>query len=323
MNSSTALSRGGSPQDAEDFVLGIDFGGTKVALAVALRTGRILARDRLATAARRGAEQVVQRVMVAAGTLISEGERLSGGRCAAVGAVSPGIVLPDGILLAPNVPGWGDLHLAELLADGLGRLPVVVGTDTKAGALAEWRWGSLAGADPAIFLSLGTGVAAAFVVGGRVLTGAHGAAGEIGYNLRGVESRDGWASGSPLEEQVGGRALSLRGGALVGHPITAEELFRLAENDGTAAKLVTQALDEFAVHVANLALAIDPARIAVGGGMMGSAEMILPALGRRLEQAVPFPPSLVPAHFVLDAPLRGAIALAADACAMRKQPVER
>ena len=190
MNSSTALSRGGSPQDAEDFVLGIDFGGTKVALAVALRTGRILARDRLATAARRGAEQVVQRVMVAAGTLISEGERLSGGRCAAVGAVSPGIVLPDGILLAPNVPGWGDLHLAELLADGLGCLPVVVGTDTKAGALAEWRWGSLAGADPAIFLSLGTGVAAAFVVGGRVLTGAHGAAGEIGYNLREVESRE-------------------------------------------------------------------------------------------------------------------------------------
>jgi hypothetical protein len=50
---------------------------------------------------------------------------------------------------------------------------------------------------------------------------------------------------------------------------------------------------------------------------------ILPALRRRLEQAVPFPPGLVPAHFVLDAPLRGAIALAADACAMPKQPVGR
>lgn len=314
MSPSSALSRSGSPPDGEDFVLGIDFGGTKVALAVARRTGTILARDRLITAARHGAEQVVQRVMVAAGTLISEGERLSGGRCVAVGAVSPGIVLPDRILLAPNVPGWGDLHLAELLADGLGRLPISVGTDTKAGALAEWRWGSLSGADPAIFLSLGTGVAAAFVVGGRVLTGANGAAGEIGYNMRGVKSRDGWASGSPLEEHVGGRALSLRGGALVGHPITAEELFRLAESDDTAAKLVTQALDEFAVHVANLAIAIDPVRIAVGGGMMGSAEMILSALGRRLQQAVPFPPNLVPARFVVDAPLRGAIALASDAC---------
>ena len=57
--------------------------------------------------------------------------------------------------------------------------------------------------------------------------------------------------------------------------------------------------------------------------MMGSAEIILPALGRRLQQAVPFPPDLVPAHFVLDAPLRGAIALAADAWGTRKQPVGR
>jgi len=301
-------------------VLGIDFGGTKVALAVARRTGEILARDRLATDARRGAEQVVQRVMMAAGTLISEGELLSGGHCVAVGAVSPGIVLPDRILLAPNVPGWGDLHLAELLADGLGCLPVVVGTDTKAGALAEWRWGSLAGADPAIFVSLGTGVAAAFVIGGRVLAGAHGAAGEIGYNLLKVRGR---AAGSPLEESVGGRALGLRGGALLGHPITAAELFQVAEKDSGAARLVSKALDELAVHIANLAVAIDPARIAVGGGMMGSAEMILPALGRRLEQAVPFPPGLVPAHFVLDAPLRGAIALAADACATHNQPVRR
>jgi glucokinase len=322
MSSSSALSRGGSPPDGEDFVLGIDFGGTKVALAVARRTGEILARDRLATAARHGAEQVVQRVLAAAGRLISRGELLSGGSCAAVGAVSPGIVLPDRILLAPNVPGWGDLHLAELLSDGLGRLPVAVGTDTKAGALAEWRWGSLAGADPAIFVSLGTGVAAAFVAGGRVLKGAHGAAGEIGYNLRRTEA-GGRASGAPLEEYAGGRALGLRGGALLGHPITAEELFRVAGNDGRAAELVTKALDELAVHVANLAVAIDPARIAVGGGMMGSAEMILPALGRRLQQAVPFPPDLVPARFVLDAPLRGAIALAADACGTHKQPAGR
>lgn len=133
----------------------------------------------------------------------------------------------------------------------------------------------------------------------------------------------GWATGSPLEKSVGGRALGLRGGALLGHPITAAELFQVAENDSRAARLVSEALDELAVHVANLAMAIDPARIAMGGGIMGSAEMILSAPGRRLEQAVPFPPSLVPAHFILDATLRGAIALAADACAIHKQPVGR
>ena len=57
--------------------------------------------------------------------------------------------------------------------------------------MAELRWGSLRGADPAILLILGTGLAAAIVVGGEVLHGANGAAGEIGYSLRGTASARG------------------------------------------------------------------------------------------------------------------------------------
>ena len=59
----------------------------------------------------------------------------------------------------------------------------------KAAAVAELRWGSLRGADPAILLILGTGIAAAIVVGGEVIQGANGAAGEIGYSLRGGADR--------------------------------------------------------------------------------------------------------------------------------------
>jgi glucokinase len=58
---------------------------------------------------------------------------------------------------------------------------------------------------------------------------------------------------------------------------------------------------------------IDPARIAVGGGLMGSAERVLAALRRRVDQAAPFPPEVVAAHFTHDAALRGAIGLALDA----------
>ena len=54
----------------------------------------------------------------------------------------------------------------------------------KAAAAAELRWGALAGCDPGIYLNLGTGLAAAIVAGGTVISGAHGASGEIGYNLR-------------------------------------------------------------------------------------------------------------------------------------------
>ncbi|WP_033294056.1 ROK family protein [Amycolatopsis jejuensis] len=290
---------------SDDLILGIDFGGTKVALGLADRTGTLRATRRLDTDAQAGAEQVVTRALTAAAELAADV------RVGAVGVVSPGIVLPDRILLAPNVPGWEELHLAELVSASFPEVPVTVGTDAKAAALAEWTWGTLTGADPAVFLSLGTGIAAAVLVGGRLLTGANGAAGEIGYNLRFPQDTDGFAGGAaPLEEAVGGRGLGDRATALLGHPVTAGELFALAREDAEAKELVTAALDELSMHVANLAIAFDPSRIAVGGGLVRSADILLPALRERLAAAVPFPPDLVPARFDQDAALLGAVALA-------------
>jgi glucokinase len=292
---------------SEDRILGIDFGGTKVALGLADRDGTLLATRRLDTDAHAGAEQVVVRALAAAGALLAD----EGAVAACVGVVSPGIVLPDRILLAPNVPGWEQLHLRELVAAEFPGVPISVGTDAKAAALAEWRWGALNGADPAVFLSLGTGIAAAVLIGGRVLTGANGAAGEIGYNLLSPQDTEGFASGAaPLEEAVGGRGLGGRASELLGRPVTAGELFALAKENVEAKELVTAALDELSMHVANLAIALDPQRIAVGGGLVRSADVLLPALADRLAHAVPFPPELVSARFDQDAALLGAVALA-------------
>ncbi|MGW4489374.1 ROK family protein [Amycolatopsis sp. NPDC004368] len=288
-------------------ILGIDFGGTKVALGLADDAGTLLATRRLDTDAAAGAEQVVTRALAGAKALVSD----EGARVDSVGVVSPGIVLEDRILLAPNVPGWEQLHLRSLVAAEFGGVPIATGTDAKAAALAEWEFGALAGADPAVFLSLGTGIAAAVLIGGVLLTGANGAAGELGYNLRSPQDTDGFAGGSaPLEEAVGGRGLGRRAEELLGHPVTAAELFALARENTQAKELVTSALDELSMHVANLAIAFDPARIAVGGGLVRSADVLLPALQDRLAAAVPFPPELVAARFDQDASLLGAVALA-------------
>lgn len=71
-----------------------------------------------------------------------------------------------------------------------------------------------------------------------------------------------------------------------------------------------ETLAELAFHIANVSILLDPARIAVGGGLMNSGALILGALASRLALAVPFPPELVPAKFLDDASLYGAIALA-------------
>jgi glucokinase len=299
------------PSD-RDFVLGIDFGGTKVALATATADGGILESDRLDTDARRGAEQAVERSLARAKELLARTEEVTGGQCAGLGAVSPGIVHDEQVLLAPNVPGWEDLSLPGLLHRELGIERTTVETDVKAAALAEARWGSLRGADPAVLISLGTGVAAGIVVGGRVLRGANGAAGEIGYSLRGTADETGAADGrAPLEEFVGGRAIGERASRVLGDGLSAADVF--AHSDVRAGFLIAETLAELAVHVANLAVALDPARIAVGGGLMSRGDVVLAALTHRLRFAAPFPPELVAAEFVHDGALRGAIALALDA----------
>ncbi len=302
------------PDEPAEVILGIDFGGTKVAIGIAdPATGALLVQTRLDTNAPDGAVQAVDRAVSTAKKLLTTYARTHPVQLRAVGVVSPGIVLPDRILLAPNVPGWGRLRLRDEIAERIGSLPIATGTDAKAAALAESRWGALAGADPGVFLSLGTGLAAAIVVGGHVLAGANGASGEIGYNLRGVEDSGGFANGNAsLEEAVGGRWLGERASALFARPMSAAELFALAREDEVARELMNNALDELAVHVANLAITLDPARIAVGGGFTRSANVVLPALRRRIAQGVPFPPELVPARFEQDGALRGAVALAMD-----------
>jgi glucokinase len=300
---------------APDFVVAVDFGGTKLDVATAALDGRVLETRRLETDAAGGAEQAVARALDCARALSAATAQATGGALVAAAASSPGIVLEDRILLAPNVPGWTDLPLAARLREGLEVDDVVCATDVKAATLAEARWGALRGADPGVFLNLGTGLAAGIAVGGRVLAGANGAAGEIGYALRGVGDDHGAFDGhAPLEEHAGGRALGERASALLGTPLTAADVLARAEDgDHDARALVAETLAELAVHVANLAVVLDPARIAVGGGLMHRADLVLAALRRRVRQAAPFPPEVVAARFVHDAALRGAVALAIDA----------
>jgi glucokinase len=184
----------------------------------------------------------------------------------------------------------------------------------KAAAAAELRWGALAGCDPGLYLNLGTGLAVAIVAGGTVITGAHGASGEIGYNLR--SAADVYvdpAERTILEHVVSGQALETTGSARLGQRVTAADVFTMARTQPDAAVLTDEFTRELAMHVANLATAIDPVRIVVGGGLVRSWDQLEAGLRRALDAAVPFPPELSVARFPSDAPLIGALALGVEA----------
>jgi glucokinase len=302
-------------------VLAIDFGGTKMAVGCVTVDGRVLARQRLPTLAERGAGQAVERALAAAAGMRREATdraAYDGWRIAGVGAVSPGVILPDRIVLAPNVPGWEAISLHGQVAGALPGLPVATGNDVHAAALAEARWGRLRGIHNGLYVNVGTGLAAAVVIDGHVVTGAHRAAGEIGYARTGPSGSGGpdgsgsiWVLPQGLEDVMGGRALGQRASEVAGRPLSAADAF--ADPDPFVRKVVDEAVSEFGRHLANFGTLLDPERIVIGGGLMQSANRILPVLRRWLAEVVPFPPEVLPAAFITEASLLGAAALAADA----------
>jgi glucokinase len=171
-----------------------------------------------------------------------------------------------------------------------------------------------------VYLNLGTGLSAAIVIGGRVVLGRNGAAGEIGYNLRDL-SDVGLALEDrvPLEWMVSARALGKRATSAAGsgRELSAAEAFASSAGNQALDDVIDEFVTELAFHLVNLANCIDPVRIAVGGGMTGSWERLRPGLERALRAGVPFPPQLVLAEFPFDAPLIGAVALALEAAQAR------
>lgn len=291
------------------FVVGIDVGGTKTAMACQDLAGNLLDRQRIPTGAERGADAALGRIIESCGRMISDID----GTLAAIGVASPGVVKGNRILLAPNNPGWDTLDLPERLSQ-LGTAVIAIDNDVKAGALAEARKGALTGISSGIYLNLGTGIAAALVIDGMVLRGAHGASGEIGYQL---VDRTPFGPppdrSAPLESYVAGTGIARRASSLLGETVSADQALDRLGTQQNLDELLYDAFDTLAVHLTNLAIATDPARVAVGGGMVASRERFFPHLNRVLQACVPYPPELVVAHFADDAALRGALMLATDA----------
>ena len=299
--------------DAARVVLGLDFGGTKIAAAV-VRHGRAAAGHRHGVEQPRPRSGRVVRARCPRRSRAARARPVPDAVLVAVGACTFGIPFDDRVELAPTIPGWGALAFGQRLREAFPGVEVRVATDVKAAATAEARWGSLVGCDPALYVNLGTGLAAALVVGGRVVSGRHGAAGEIAYNLR-RPAEVGLPLGDrvPLEDRVSGLALARSATRAAGRPMRAADVFTTHGADPVMELVLHDFVAELCFHVVNLAIAARPGpgrRRRRHGPVLG-----LPgtALERALQAAVPYPPELVLADFPHDAALMGALALGVEA----------
>ena len=164
----------------DQWVIGVDLGGTKVELGLVSLDDQIVARRRVPTNPQDGVTQLVTRIGQAVDELK---EALPAGQSiAALGICSPGPVDPAAGLLIdpPNLQGLHNTPLRALLESAL-KLPVVLEHDANAAALGDFHFGAGRDAEDMSFIVVGTGVGAAIIVDGQLYRGRHGAAGEIGH----------------------------------------------------------------------------------------------------------------------------------------------
>ncbi len=162
-------------------LLGIDIGGTKVALALGDERGRLVARRRRPTEPSGRPQTDVERMVDDARRLMADAD-VSPSQLSAAGISVPGPLDPErGVVLGPpNLPSWSNVPVRELFASALD-VPVWVENDANAAALAEWRFGAGRGLSHLVYLTMSTGIGAGLILDGRLYRGRHGNAGELGH----------------------------------------------------------------------------------------------------------------------------------------------
>ncbi|OEV05003.1 ROK family transcriptional regulator [Streptomyces oceani] len=267
----------------------------------------------------RGPDAVVETVLGFAAELRDYGLERYGTPPLAVGVVLPGIVdTAAGVARYAANLGWSDVPLRQLLCDRLGpELPVVLGHDVRTGGLAEGRVGAGAGVDRFLFVPLGTGIAGAIGLDGRVEPGAHGSAGEIGHVVVRPGGREcPCGQRGCLETLASATAVGREWAAASGDPgATAADAAKAVDaGDARAVRVWQEAVAALADGLVISLTLLDPRTLIIGGGLAEAGETLFAPLRDALRDRVTFQqlPTIVPATLGDSAGCLGAGLLAWD-----------
>lgn len=266
----------------KDTVVGaIDVGGTKIAVGVVDAEGRILARAEGPTAPERGYHPALDRTKAMLRHLLGDcGRTIEGIGIGSTGPINPetGIYGDVGTL-----PGWKGSPLARDLEREFG-VRVAVENDADAAALGEAAWGVGRGSRSLLYVTISTGIGVGIVLDGRLYHGAGGAHPEIGHQVIDAGGPACYCGANGCWESLaGGPAMEawMRAGGvspqLPDAALTARRICELArQGDPLAVEAVRREAYYLGLGLANLVTIFCPETIALGGGMMRSADLLLP-----------------------------------------------
>jgi len=287
--------------------IGVDIGGTKTAVILFSELPAILDRIAFPTLPEHGPDHALTLIRQTIHQMIQTHE-LRPGQIEAIGISCGGpLDRKRGVIQSPpNLPTWNDVPIVEVLKNEF-NVDCRLENDANAGAVAEHRFGAGQGVQNMIFLTMGTGLGAGIIIGGRLYHGSSDMAGEIGhvrltasgpvgYNKAG--SVEGWASGGGMAQAATervvaamekGEVTSLVGQLVTNRILTAKDVADAArQGDELARQIVCSTGTRLGEALAILVDLLNPELIVIGGIAMRIGESLLePARAAMKREALP------------------------------------
>lgn len=283
--------------------IGIDVGGTNVKIALVNEKVGIVYSNSIPTRAEMGYEYTVNSMKEAIKELLKE-TNTSAKDVEGMGFGFPGqIDCQKGIVrLAPNIPGWVDVPIAEIMEKEFG-IPTRVDNDVRCAALGELNFGAGKGCENLVCITVGTGIGSGLIINGKLVRGASNAAGEIGHikldmtggPLCGCGDRgclEAFASGPSIvamaEEYIkGGKSTKYR--ELANPDITPYVVSVAAQQGDPVAKRIFTIIGEYiGVGLASVVNLLNPEKIIIGGGVAAAGDILMTPIKETLvKRAMP------------------------------------
>src|ERR1700722_2579820 len=292
-------------------VLGVDLGGTKLTVAIADISSKVLSEATEPTHPRGGLIVLDQIAKLA--NRLARDANTHPSRIRSIVVGTPGVVNPrsGAIELAPNIADFGQLDVVGLLSEKLGST-VTIENDVNLALLGEIWHGCAQNVADVAFIALGTGIGLGLSANGQLVRGEHGAAGEIGYfPIGGDPFRPEVRKQGCLEYEAGAAGIIRRyketGGSTVENVRSIFE--RIELGDKTAAKIIDDTARLVALAAAIVVATADP-RLIVLGGSIGARPEFAKKVSEELSLLLSHPIEMRPSALGNRAGVVGALAVA-------------
>lgn len=257
----------------------VDIGGTSIKYGIVDENGKVVLDSKTPTEAEKGGKHLVQNVIAIIDSLIESHPEISG-----IGISTAGVVdVSTGCIVHANdnLPDYVGTSWNHIISDYF-QLPVFVCNDVNAVALAEAWVGAAHGCNNFICVAIGTGIGGAAFINGKLYTGAHYKAAEIGYmNTAGNETAyENKASTISLVKNI----ISATGD----RDVDGISAFSRAKSGNTIyANILDEWFDELAKGIANTVLCFDPELLIIGGAVSSEGEPFLQRIHEALKKYLP------------------------------------